>query len=79
MAALALQITSPSADCFIYTPIVRHLIAGGVTAEQHRLQTLPQTPPQAFPQVLPYINAGRNGVLLHILIHPRLIGSRGKN
>jgi hypothetical protein len=79
MAALALQITSPRADCFIHTPIERHLIAGGVTAKQHRLQTLPQTSPQAFPQALPHINVGGNGVFLHTLIHTRLIGSRKKN
>jgi hypothetical protein len=79
MAALALQVASPRADCFIHTPIERHLIAGGVTAKQHRSQTLPQTPPQAFPQALLQISTGGNGVFLHTLIHARLIGSREKN
>jgi hypothetical protein len=79
MAALALQVARPRTDCFIHTPIERYLIAGRVTAKQHRLHTLTQTPPQAFPQTLPRISAGGNGVFLHILIHARLIGSRKKN
>jgi hypothetical protein len=79
MAAFALEVQGPGTDCLIHMPIKPLPIRGRVTAKQPPGQTsqqaLPQVLPCTLPQISPEISAGGNGVVLHTLIHARLIGS----